>query len=87
MKPRGLRDAGLRRHATGPCTVVRPGDTATLPERIRFLPCFREAQANNSLITLPALAIFIGRPFLAVNVVSSEMSSDFSTLAMRSCEE
>jgi hypothetical protein len=44
-------------------------------------------QANNSLITLPEFAIFIGRPFFAVNVVSSEMPSALSTLAMRSCEE
>jgi len=43
-------------------------------------------QANSSLITLPELAIFIGRPFLAVNVVSSETPSDLSTLAITSWE-
>ena len=36
--------------------------------------------ANRSLITVPPLAIFMGRPFLAVNRVSSETPSDFSTL-------
>jgi hypothetical protein len=47
----------------------------------------RAAQVNNSLITLPELAIFIGRPFFAVKVVSSEMPSDLSTLAITSCDE
>lgn len=31
------------------------------------------AYANSSLMTLPLLAIFIGRPFLLVNVVVSEI--------------
>jgi len=42
--------------------------------------------ANSSLITLPLLAIFIGRPLLLVNVVSSEMPSALHTVAMTSCE-
>ena len=41
---------------------------------------------NSSLITLPLLAIFIGRPFLLVNVVSSEMPSALQTVAITSCE-
>ena len=32
------------------------------------------------------LAIFIGRLFLLVNVVSSEIPSDFKTDAIKSCE-
>ena len=44
-------------------------------------------QAKSSLMTLPELAIFIGRPFLAVNVVSSETPTALSTLAIKSCEE
>ena len=43
-------------------------------------------QANSSLITLPELAIFIGRPFLAVKVVSSEIPRALSTLAITSCD-
>lgn len=42
--------------------------------------------ANKSLITLPLLAIFIGRPLLLVKVVSREMSRARKTLAMRSSE-
>ena len=42
--------------------------------------------ANSSLITLPLLAIFIGRPFLLVNVVSSEMPRALQTVAIRSCD-
>ena len=44
------------------------------------------SQANNSSITLPLLAIFIGRPFLLVKVVSSEMPSALQTVAITSCE-
>jgi hypothetical protein len=39
-----------------------------------------------SLITLPLLAIFIGRPFFDVNVVSSEMPSALSVLAIKSSD-
>ena len=43
-------------------------------------------QANSSPMTLPELAIFIGRPVRLVNVVSSEMPSALQTVAMTSCE-
>lgn len=62
----------------------RSGNTAATR---RVLPKAIAAQVNRSLITLPELAIFMGRPFLAVKVVSSEMPSDLSTLAMTSCDE
>ena len=68
----------------GPHRSRRVEDTARMPAR---MPPRRAAQVNNSLITLPELAIFIGRPFLAVNVVSREMPSDLSTLAITSCDE
>src|SRR5207248_10472168 len=58
-----------------------------------FLICVRGRRdacptdyANSSLITLPLLAIFIGRPLLLVNVVSSEMPRALQTVAMTSCE-
>jgi hypothetical protein len=64
----------------GPHRSRRVEDTARTPAR-------RAAQVNKSLITLPELAIFIGRPFLAVKVVSREMPSDLSTLAITSWDE
>ena len=36
-------------------------------------------QANSSLMSLPPLAIFIGRPFFAVKVVCNEMPSAWQT--------
>ena len=37
-------------------------------------------------MTLPLLAIFMGRPFLLVNVVSSEMPRVLQIVAMTSCD-
>ena len=54
----------------------KTGDTS----RLNLYP----TQANNSLMTLPEFAIFIGRPFFAVKAVSSEIPSALSTLAMTS---
>jgi hypothetical protein len=78
LEQHGSHEHGQRPHRAGeagdpgPLSSARPGTTV--------------AQANSSLITLPELAIFIGRPFLLVKVVSSEMSRALSTLAIRSCE-
>lgn len=47
---------------------------------------FERLYANSSLITLPPLAIFIGRLFLLVNDFSSETPSAFSTEAITSSE-
>ena len=40
--------------------------------------------ANSSLMTLPLLAIFMGRPLLLVKVVEREMPRALQTLAMTS---
>ena len=65
---------------------ARSGRAGYAPTNTRR-PIGVAAQVNSSLITLPELAIFIGRPFLAVKVVSREMPSDLSTLAITSCDE
>src|SRR5262249_44859913 len=57
-----------------------------LPEAGRGWGKPRAAQANSSLITRPLLAIFMGRLFLLVKVVSSEMPSALRTEAIRSSD-
>src|ERR1043165_3509412 len=60
-------------------------DTLSKGTGTRFGPGYRD-YANSSLITLPLLAIFIGRPLLLVKGVSSEMPRALQTEAITCCD-
>jgi len=77
-------EANVRRRGMG---SPEPGPTPRRQSAASALDGRRPPrQANSSLITLPELAIFIGRPFFAVKVVSRETPRDLSTLAITSCD-
>jgi hypothetical protein len=42
---------------------------------------------SKSVMTFPLLAIFMGRPFRLVNVVSNEIPSDLQIVAIKSSDE
>ena len=46
----------------------------------------KKPYANSSLMILPLLAIFMGRPLLLVKVVSKEIPRALQMVAMTSCE-
>ncbi len=61
-----------------------PTDVGRALLEIKIVPLV--AYANNSRITLPLLAIFIGRPLRLVKVVSKETPKALQTEAMTSCD-